>query len=272
MKALLRRSFATGGAVCVIGLSFQALATDVPPTFVPGKPTAEVVAELCQFPKVIDKVVEKGRISSPVELRIQPPQTGIFQPEHPAAAEIFKVSITVNGESFSFKDVSDDPNFPNPEYNPFYDILGTEAVVAESESNANVYCNVNSKEDSDFRPPSGGELVAVSVYWVIGPSGFKNQTDLATACTTLNNPDRVTDFFIAHHARNTPGSRRPVTMDQPVDFNGCNGHVPRFCNTQDARGEDFVVPCDFSGFGLITDSIIVGNSCSGGSGGGNIRC
>jgi hypothetical protein len=266
MRSRLKHVFVTATAICVVKLSSQALAAAVEPIEVQGTPSAQTVAELCQFPKVVDK----GEISSPVELAIESPQTGTFPPGEPLYG-IFQVSITVNGGMLSFEDVSSDPESPKLTDSQFYDILGTEAVVVESQNNTNVYCNINSIKDSNLQAPSD-PLAAVRVFWVLGPSGFEGQDDLQAVCDALNDqPRRVADFFIAHHARDDPQFRRQVTLDAPVDFNGCNNHVPRFCNAQDLRGEQFVVGCDFSGFDLITDSIVLG-TCSGSSGGSRIRC
>src|SRR5919106_1013921 len=268
MRSRLEHVFATGTAICVVGLSPPVLAAAVEPIEVQGKPSAQIVAELCQFPKVIDK----AGISSPVELSIESPQTGTYPAEEPLHG-IFQIRITVDGKAVAFEDVSRDAGSPNPTYSQFYDVLGTEAVVVESPSNANVYCNVNSIKDSDLQAPSDtlaavDTLDAFRAFWVFGPSGFDGQDDLQPVCDTLNDqgetPDRVTDFFIAHHARNDPRIRREVTLDSPVDFNGCNNHVPRFCNAQDSRDVEFVVSCDFSGFDLITDSTVLG-SCGGSS-------
>jgi hypothetical protein len=266
MRPRLEHLLAIGTAMCAVGLSFQAFAAAVEPIEVQGKPSAQIVAELCQFPKVINK----GEISSPVEVAIQSPETGTFPKEGPLHG-IFRISITVDENVLSFEDISNDPGSPNSTNSQFYDILGTEAIVVTSETSANVYCNVNSIRDSNLLPPSD-PLVAVSAFWVIGPSGFENQGDLDLVCSALNSaPERVTDFFIGHHTRNDPRIRRPVTLDAPIDFNGCNDKVPRFCNPQDTRGDGSVIRCNFAGFDLITDSTVLG-SCGGSSGGSKIKC
>jgi hypothetical protein len=269
MRSRLKHVFATGTTVCVMALSFQVLAAAVEPIEVQGRPSAQLVAELCEFPKVTDK----AGINSPVEVAIQAPQTGTFPQGEPLHG-IFQVSIIVNGKTLSFEDVSNDPGSPDSTDSQFYDIRGTEAVVAESQNSTNIYCNVNSIKDSDLQAPSDA-LAAVRVFWVTGPSGFESQEELQPVCDALNDqddrPDRVTDFFVSHHDRPDVRIRNKVTLATTVDFNGCNNRVPRFCNAQDLRGDEFVVTCHFDGFDTTTDTTVLG-ACCGSSGGSRICC
>lgn len=254
-------------ATWLSALGFQAIAADVEPIFLPGSPSKEVVARLCSFPNVEDK---RG-VASPVEVEISEPENGIYSPEE--LGDIFKVEISLQGEVFSFADRSEDPDPRSGTNSQFFGIQGTEAVVAESSGAANIYCNLNAIAGGNLCAPSEDEnadsatksnctkplpLTKIRVFWVFGPSGFEGPDELEAACESVK-----ADFFIAHRAM----------ADAPVNFNGCNGLVPRFCQPPIDPGAQqagtSVVRCEFTE--ILTDATALG-SCGGSSGGSRIRC
>jgi hypothetical protein len=258
MRASLQHWLATGIAISAVGgLSFQAQATTVTPTLFKGSPTAAEVATVCHFPKVINK----GGFTSPVVVRINNPpnnSTDTFPPL--PLGDVFQVQITVNGtgsnKTFDFVDVSVDniSGTSTTTDSQFYDVRGTEAVVAESSSMSNIYCNVNSISDVGLKAP--GSLAHISVFWVLGVSGFETQNDLNTVCGLLNGHvdpgPRTTDWFVNHED----------VADAPVDASGCFSAL-RLCNNTDVGGDADVIPCPFgsagTGVDLRTDTALVGN-------------
>jgi hypothetical protein len=233
---------------------------------------------------VIDKqfLSKQGKLISvagPVEAVIQPPRGATFPDQPEELGEIFKVFIDFKDSiTFSFADESEDFRFvaPSPYENlgdtptdsQFFDIQGIEAVVAEgpTEGNvgsaSNVYCYTNAKRDSELCAPSPegcARPTRIRVVWGQGSTGFKRPDELQAACESVN-----ADLFIGQQVMGETG---PQVMG-PVNFNGCNETVPRFCQRpgDSGLGEEDVILCDTQ-IGAMANG-----SCGGCSGGTCVRC
>jgi hypothetical protein len=285
MKSPPKRLSAVVTAVGVVAFSCQVLAAGVRPHVLWGSPSRQDVIDTCHFPDVIDKhfFSKEGRLISvtgPIEAEIQPPR-GVTFPDQPGElGEIFQVLVEFeDSTTFSFVDESADFRFvaPSPYSNlgdtptdsQFFDIQGIEAVVAEgpTEGNgvpaaSNVYCYINADRDSDLCAPSAEGCAAPSrirVFWTQGTTGFEGPDALQATCGSIN-----ADLFIGQQIMGEAGQQ----LMGPVNFNGCNETVPRFCQRpgDSGLGEDDVILCDTQ-IGAMANG-----SCGGCSGGSCIRC
>jgi len=152
-----------------------------------------------------------------VELRLtqsKPPLVTFFERSHPSSPP-----------PAPYSSVSDQ----------FHDTPGIEAVVMQGPQLANIYCYLNSQGDSDLTTAGGSSLTHVSVYWVRGPCGLTDQTQLPAVCTAYSaNPLYSTTPF--ELSAILPAHLGATQSKTAVNLCGCNGSVPRFCDPSKAAG------------------------------------
>ena len=189
-------------AAMIVGLfgsalpaSAQTSTAGVNPTFVPGDPSAQVIAGLCGIgPDDIRFSVTLSPVASP------PPSQ-------------FSANFTVTGDTLAFTDTSSPPD-------QFNGTKGIEAVAVRR-NGTNVYCYADQVSDSKLDPPGNGAPNQVTVIWGPGPCPFI-EAELAPICAAYQSLDPEADsIFVQGHVLGT---------SQPVNICGCPPAEALFCN------------------------------------------